>query len=83
MQQGWNWLQYCKSGQVLAGDTTNGSQAADWVDVRLDFADPDGGVTGTYEARVEVCGSVMSAQNSGDALIPVQQYCVSRLVRVA
>jgi len=83
MQQGWNWLKYCKSGQVLASDTANEEQDADWAEVRLDFADPDGRETGTYEARVEVCGSVMSARNSGEALTPVKQYRVSRLVRVA
>lgn len=81
MQQGWNWLNYYKFGQVLATETAK--EDTDWAEIRLEFAAPDGSVTGAYEAKVEVCGSVMTARNSGEAPTPVKQYYVSRLVQVA
>ncbi|MBW4550113.1 MAG: sucrase ferredoxin [Aphanocapsa sp. GSE-SYN-MK-11-07L] len=83
MQQGWDWLTYNKSGQVLAQDSEHEDWDADWAEVRLEFTSLDGSVRGTYEARVEVCGSVMTAWNSGEAPEAVKQYCVSRLVRIA
>lgn len=82
MQQGWDWLTYNKSGQVLLQDAEDEDWEADWAEVRLDFASCDGSVAGTYEARVEVCGSVMSAWNSGEDPTAVKQYRVSSLVRV-
>ena len=78
MQRGWEWLPYRKAGQVIAQDGEN----ADWAEVHLEFAAPDDPETGTYEAKVEVCGSVMTAQDSGEAPAPVKQYRVSRLGRV-
>ncbi|MBE9171409.1 sucrase ferredoxin [Pleurocapsales cyanobacterium LEGE 06147] len=72
MQEGWDWLHYHKSGQILEKDTAH--EEANWVEVRIDFASPGGRVTGSYEARVEVCGSVMSAYNSGQELKAVRQY---------
>jgi hypothetical protein len=79
MQWGWEWLSYRKSGQVLAQDTTHEEWDADWVEVRLEFASPDGRIAGAYEARVEVCGSVMTVRNSGEAPTPVKQYRVDQL----
>ncbi|MBE9118004.1 sucrase ferredoxin [Lusitaniella coriacea LEGE 07157] len=78
MQQGWNWLNYSKSAQVLEKDTTN----EDWAEIRLEFTAPNGSM-GAYEGRVEVCGSVMTAQNSGEKPVSVKQYRVSRLNQVA
>lgn len=77
MQEGWAWLDYHKAGQVLAMDEAN----QEWAEVRIDFAAPDGSVSGAYEARVEVSGSVMTAWNSGDeqSLEEVKQYRVTRL----
>ncbi|MBD2432775.1 MULTISPECIES: sucrase ferredoxin [Fischerella] len=78
MQLGWTWLDYLKAGKVLAtGD-------ADWAEVRIDYAAPDGSVSGAYEARVEACGEVMSAFNSAKQmqLEAVKQYRVSHLVKV-
>lgn len=85
MQAGWAWLDYLKAGQVLAIDEANEEWDADWAEVRLDFAAPGGSVSGAYEARVEVCGHVMTAWDSGDEppLREVKQYRVSRLVKVA
>ncbi|OKH27972.1 sucrase ferredoxin [Chroogloeocystis siderophila] len=74
MQYGWNWLKYLKSGQVLAQDTVNEPWNADWAEVRLEFTAPDGSAAEVYQARVEVCGSVMSATNSGEDAIAVKQY---------
>ena len=81
MKQGWDWLNYNKSGQVLARDTAN--KDADWAEVRIDFTSPDGSIQGNYQARVEVSGTVVSALNSGkeQPLQTVKQYCVSQLKR--
>lgn len=85
IQVGWAWLDYLKAEQVLAIDEANEEWYADWALVRLDFAAPDGSVFGAYEARVEVCGHVMTAWDSGDdqPLRELKQYRVSRLVKVA
>jgi len=80
MKQGWDWLKYPKSAQVLA-QGPDGSNP-DWAEVHLDFAYLDSPAGGSYEARVEVCGSVMTALNSGGAPKAVKQYRVSHLVRV-
>ncbi|WP_051038394.1 hypothetical protein [Gloeocapsa sp. PCC 7428] len=74
MHRGWNWLNYHKSGQILAQDTVNDTWNPHWAEVRLEFAEPDSGATGIYQARVEVCGSVMSAGNSGEKAIALKQY---------
>ncbi|MDZ8184122.1 MAG: sucrase ferredoxin [Nostoc sp. ChiSLP02] len=79
MQSGWNWLNYWKAGQVLAMEND-----ANWAEVRIDFALPDNSISGAYEARVEVCGEVMSAFSSATEmeLETVKQYRVSRLAKV-
>ncbi|PMB47863.1 sucrase ferredoxin [Fischerella thermalis CCMEE 5205] len=84
MQFGWSWLDYLKAGRVLAMEEVAEGQQADWAEVRIDFAATNGSTTGAYEARVEVCGEVMSALNSGKEmeLETVKQYRVSRLVKV-
>jgi hypothetical protein len=85
MREGWDWLDYYKAGQILAKDEANEEWDADWALVRVDFISPDGNVSGAYEARVEVSGSVMTMWNSGNeqSLEEVKQYRVSSLVRVA
>ncbi|MDZ7959065.1 MAG: sucrase ferredoxin [Aulosira sp. DedQUE10] len=77
MQVGWNWLEYQKSGQVLAYDQIN----EEWADVRIDFTTPEGS-SGAYEAKVEVSGYVMTAFDSGEnqPLEKIKQYRVSHLV---
>ncbi|MDZ8079263.1 MAG: sucrase ferredoxin [Nostoc sp. DcaGUA01] len=79
MQSGWSWLNYLKAGKVLAME-----KDGDWAEVKIDFALLDGSMSGAYEARIEVCGEVMSAFNSGKEmeLEAVKQYRVSRLVKV-
>lgn len=83
MQRGWEWLRYHKGGCVLAQDANHQTGEADWADVRLEFADPHGFEAGAYDARVEVCGSVMTARNSGEAPSLAKQYRVSRLTPIA
>ena len=79
IKYGWDWLNYHKSGQVLAVDTVN--EDGDWAEVRIDFNSSDRKIQGSYEARVEVCGSVISALNSGkeQPLQSVKQYRVTQL----
>ncbi|MEH2169739.1 MAG: sucrase ferredoxin [Nostoc sp.] len=84
MQSGWNWLDYLKAGKVLATEEVPEGEEADWAEVRIDFVATDGSTTSAYEARIEVCGEVMSAYNSAKEmeLEAVKQYRVSRLVKV-
>lgn len=84
MQLGWTWLDYLKTGEVLAKDEINEEHDANWADVRINFTAIDSNVSGAYEARVEVCGEVGSAFNSAKQmeLKAVKQYRVSRLVKV-
>lgn len=79
IKHGWDWLNYQKSGQVLAVDKSNDD--ADWAEVRIDFNASDGSIQGSYEARVEVCDRVISALNSGkeQPLQSVKQYRVTQL----
>ncbi|WP_414529152.1 sucrase ferredoxin [Nodularia chucula] len=81
MLEGWKWLEYHKSGQVLASDEIS----QEWADVRIDFTTGDGKISSAYQARVEVKGSVMTAWNSGEqpTLEEVKQYQVRNLVKLA
>jgi len=47
--------------------------------VRIEFETPDGQEAGAYEARVEVCGEVITQWQSGEehSLEPVKQYRVT------
>ena len=58
---------------------------ASWAEVRIEFTTPDSNISGTYEARVEVNGKVLSSLNSGKEmeLEDVKQYRVSHLKKVA
>lgn len=78
-QRGWEWLNYCKTEQAIAHDEEN----ADWAEILIDFAAPNGLETGTYKARVEACGSVITAHNSGAATTSVKQYRVSYLNQIS
>ncbi|MDF5728704.1 MAG: sucrase ferredoxin [Rhizonema sp. PD38] len=80
MQEGWDWLNDHKSGQILASDEVN----EDWANIRIDFTTTNGSMKSAYEARVEANGFVMTAGNSGDdlSLEEVKQYRVSCLVKV-
>ncbi|MEC4811958.1 MAG: sucrase ferredoxin [Scytonema sp. PMC 1069.18] len=84
MQLGWTWWDYLKAGVVLTTEEVDQEQEADWAKVRIDFAAPNGSVSGAYEVTVEASHEVMSALNSGKdmKLKTVKQYCVSHLVKV-
>ena len=77
MARGWDWLTFHKSGQVLAQDSDN--ETPHWAEVQINFESPEGQIQGSYEARVEAKGEVMTARNSGAAPVPVMQYQVSWL----
>ena len=81
MQFGWDWLDYLKTGKLLATEEVAEEHLPDWAEVRIDFATTNGSTTGAYEAKIEVCGDVMSAFNSAKylELEAVKQYRVSRL----
>jgi hypothetical protein len=72
-REGWAWTGYLREGRVhRSGDGR--------TEVRIAYRSPDGVVSGAYEATVEVAGSVMTMESSGDAeLAEVDQYCVVRL----
>ena len=89
MQLGWTWLNYLKAGEVLAKEFYEDHHVDEehsiyWAEVRIDFTTADSNVSGAYEARIEVCGEVISALNSAKQmeLQAVKQYCVSRLTKV-
>lgn len=74
-REGWKWAGYLKEGRVL--DVAEDESRAE---VRIEYADPDGGPSGLYEALVEADGSVMTLDNSGtDPLEEAVQYRVTRL----
>lgn len=82
MREGWEWLEYYKSGQILAMD-----EDKTWAEVRINFTAPNGSLKGAYEAKVEVSGQVMTAswtssEDDQEPIEAVNQYRVSRLVKV-
>ncbi|MHC0066364.1 sucrase ferredoxin [Nostoc sp. UIC 10890] len=84
MQSDWTWRNYLKAGKILDIEKVTQDQEPNWAEVRIDYAAPDGSLSGAYEARVEVCSEVMSALNSATdmELQAVKQYRVSRLVKI-
>ncbi len=58
-------------------------QEVNWVELRINFASPDGKISGSYEAKVEANGEVISASTSGKELElkSMKQYCVTSLVK--
>jgi len=81
IQEGWQWLDYLKTGRVLKMDRVN----ENWAEVHIDFINQARNIKGVYEARIEVNGYVMTAWNSQkDPLLEkVKQYRVSNLVKLA
>lgn len=81
MQEGWDWLNYHKVGQVMAMDEAD----EEWAEVCINFSAENGSIKGAYKAKVEASGSIMTAWDSGNQLPleKVKQYRVSHLVKVA
>lgn len=84
LQEGWNWLDYEKSGQVVAIDPSD-SRWPDWAEVRIDFNSVNGDISGAYTARIEAKGTVQTMKASGkdEPLCEVKQYQVSQLTKQA
>jgi hypothetical protein len=84
MQEGSEWLDYQKSGRVLAIDSSD-ADYPDWAEVRIEFNSPDASINGAYEARIEANGTVKTMWKSGKErpLWEVKQYRVSHLVKLA
>jgi hypothetical protein len=59
-------------------------QDAAWAEVQIDYVTPTG-QDGSYRARVEVSGQILTAIRSAEPLelVPVNQYRVSDLVKLA
>lgn len=72
MQQGWVWSRLLKSSQVVSSG--NGATR-----VRLDFTDPVGGVSGSYEATVERTKAVVKANCLNAEDDEIDQYAVTKL----
>jgi len=72
-REGWAWTGCLKEGRILhSGDGQ--------TEVRIAYRSPDGVVSGAYKATVEVAGTVMTMESSGDPeLAEVDQYRVVRL----
>ena len=67
-REGWAWTGYLKEGQVVASGDGR-------AEVRIAYESRDGAVSGAYEATVEVAGTVMTMESSGDEeLVEVDQY---------
>lgn len=76
--EGWRWLDYLKSGEIIAQDPDEEKPL--WADVRITFASPDGLVSGAYEAHVEVQSHIETIVTTGETYLhPYPQYHVSRL----
>ncbi|MEM8779639.1 MAG: sucrase ferredoxin [Cyanobacteria bacterium P01_G01_bin.49] len=80
MKEGWQWLDYQKTGRIFEIDEVN----ENWAELRIDFSDHKKNIQGVYEARIEADGFVMTAFNSQKEplLKQVKQYRVSKLVKV-
>ena len=72
-REGWAWTGYLKEGSVL-------NSVGGRTEVRIAYRGADGAASGAYEATVEVAGTVMTMESSGDPeLVEVDQYRVVRL----
>lgn len=84
MQRGWQWLQYLKRGETIAtAPTHHEDEDPDWAEVQIEYTSPDGTDSGIYEARVEICGTVMTQWQSGtdQPSEEAKQYRVNLLVK--
>ncbi len=81
---GWEWLQYAKSGHVLAQDETaqldeHSHAEPAWAEVQLDYRVP-AGATRRITARVELTNRIEAIHSSGnDETYAYPQYAVAWL----
>lgn len=84
VRHNWLWLEYTKSGCVLAQDESDspdehGRTAPAWAEVQLDYCTPDGDA-GRATARIERTGVIETiASSGGDTTYPYAQYAVTWL----
>lgn len=82
VQHGWRWLDYAKTGCVLAQDETSppdehGHVQPAWAEVRLDYRTPEDATAVVY-ARIERVGFVESISNTGNPHVHAYpQYAVA------
>ncbi|MEB3338862.1 MAG: sucrase ferredoxin [Leptolyngbyaceae bacterium] len=84
IQEGWQWLDYLKRGATIAiAPTADEEEEADWAEVRIEYASPDGSIVGAYTARVETCGTVITQWQSGhdQPAEATKQYRVGQLLK--
>ena len=80
LNQGWNWLYYLKTGEVVEADETNKA----WAKVRIHYSSRDETDKGIYEATIE---SIRELTTAGESGLPphtavVKQYQVSTLKKL-
>ncbi len=88
VRNGWPWLDYLKSGQILVQDqsASAGDHDADptWAEMRIDFVSPDGDERGAYAARVDLSSHIECVYNTGEPdTYAYPQYAVTHLERIA
>lgn len=83
LQEGWHWLNYEKSGEILAIDPSD-LRNPDWVKVRINFNSRNSDIVGAYEAYIESKGTVKTMKASGrdEPIHTVKQYRVSQLTKL-
>lgn len=84
MREGWSWLNYLKTGLILARDEAHEEHDADWAMIQIEFRGSGDNCSGQYQARVEARHQVMTLRDSGEAqsFTNVKQYYVSELNKV-
>lgn len=91
-REGWAWITYLKSGSVLDDEGRPIGPEADPVfaerplqraKVRIDFAAPDGGAAGAYEATLEFSGRRLGLGECGGQPWERNTYRLTHLLRLA
>lgn len=73
---GWEWLNWTKSGEVLAQDTN--AEQPSWAEVRIKATEPNG-TQHVYELRVEVKRHIETIVTTGDEYTyKYPQYIITR-----
>lgn len=85
VRHGWAWRDYVKTGQILREDQAQDDRGEPaWAEVRLDYAAPDGAVSGAYVARIELRRRIETPHTSGEAAVyAYPQYSVASLDQIA
>jgi hypothetical protein len=84
IRYGWQWLQYTKSGRIIARDEiaqpdAHGHAEPAWAEVRLEYIAPNG-ITGATIARIEQTTTIEVMHTSGnEETYPYPQYTVAWL----